>query len=136
MTRPALLPQVLALAGNDWRLFWMDRRAALLAFAVPILLASAFGLIFARQTEARTASRSPVAIVVEDDGPFTRRIAQELLASERFEAVAMTRLEAAARVGERRPGVAIVLPHGFECVKDWVPGATAARPPVEILHHP
>jgi ABC-2 type transport system permease protein len=136
MTRPALFPQVLALAGKDWRLFWADRRAAVLAFAVPIVLASTFGLIFARQTEARVASRLPVAIVVEDDGPFSRRIANELLISERFEAVELTRLEAEARIAERRPGVAIVLPRGFERVKEWIPGENAAQSSVEIFHHP
>jgi ABC-2 type transport system permease protein len=136
VTRPALFAQVLALAGNNWRLFWADRRAALLAFAVPIVLASAFGLIFSRQTEARAASRLPVAIVVEAECPFTRRIANELLTSERFEAVELTRSEAEARIAERRPGVAIVLPRGFERVKEWIPGEHAPRPPVEILHHP
>ena len=34
------------LAAKDWRLFWADRRAAVLCFVVPVVLASAFGLIF------------------------------------------------------------------------------------------
>ena len=79
------LNAILAVAGKDWQLFFADKRAALLCFAVPIVLASAFGLIFARQTEARSTTRLPIAIVVEDDGPFTRQIADALLASERFE---------------------------------------------------
>ena len=36
------------LAAKDWTLFWADRRAALLCFAVPIVLASGFGLVFDR----------------------------------------------------------------------------------------
>ena len=39
------------LAGKDWRLFWADRRAAALCFLVPVVLASAFGLIFARPAQ-------------------------------------------------------------------------------------
>ncbi|HEX4610128.1 MAG TPA: hypothetical protein VH092_18185, partial [Urbifossiella sp.] len=125
---------VLTVAGRDWRLFWADRRAAALAFAVPVVLASAFGLIFARQAADRAAPRLPVAVVVEADGAFARGIADELLASPRFAAVEMTRAAAEAAVADRRPGVAIVLPAGFEKVAEWAAGAD--RPPVEILHHP
>ena len=42
----ARLRLILALARKDWRLFWADRRAALLCFVVPVLLASVFGMIF------------------------------------------------------------------------------------------
>jgi ABC-2 type transport system permease protein len=134
MTRPGYLQLVLTLAGKDWRLFWADRRAAVLCFLVPVVLASAFGLIFHRP--AQDAARLPVMIVVEDDGPFTRRLADDLLASPRLEAVELSRAEAERRVADRRPGVALVLPCGFERLKDWQPGSTADRPPVEIRHHP
>ncbi|HXD88450.1 MAG TPA: ABC transporter permease [Urbifossiella sp.] len=134
--RPPLMSLIAALAAKDWRLFWADRRAALLTFAVPIVLASSFGLIFSRHTEARSATRLPIAIVVEDDGPFTQEVAVELLTSPRFEAVAMTREQAEGAIAERRPSVAIVLPRGFEKVKEWRPGSPGERPPVEIRHHP
>jgi ABC-2 type transport system permease protein len=128
------LKLVLAVAGKDWRLFWADRRAAALSFLVPVVLASAFGLIFARPAADRAAPRLPVAVVVEADGAFTRAVADELLASPRLAAVEMTRADAEAAVADRRPGVAIVLPAGFEQVAGWATGAD--RPPVELLHHP
>jgi ABC-2 type transport system permease protein len=134
--RPTLLGLVLAIAGKDWRLFWADRRAALLAFVVPIVLASAFGLIFVRQTESRSGTKLPVAIVVEDDGPLTQQVVLDLLASERLEATLLSRSEAEERLVERRPSVAIVLPNGFEHVKNWTPLANTHRPAVEFLHHP
>ena len=136
MIRPAPLPLVLALAAKDWRLFWSDRRAVLLCFMVPIVLASSFGLLFARTSANRSATRLPVAIVVEDASDFARNVANDLLVSSRFEAVSMTRTEAEAAVLDRRPGVAIVLPRGFGKVAEWRPGVARARPPVEILHHP
>src|SRR4030095_10301636 len=67
----------LSLARKDWRLFWADRRAALMCFVVPVVLASAFGLIFHRPpTEV---AKLHVVVVVEDEGPFTRQVADELL---------------------------------------------------------
>jgi ABC-2 type transport system permease protein len=38
-------------------------------------------------------------------------------------------------VTEHRPGIAIVLPVGFERLKEWQPGQ-ADKPSVQILHHP
>ena len=135
MTQAARVRLVLALAGKDWRLFWADRRAAALCFVVPVVLASACGLIFARSTETKQAARLPVAVVVEDGGPFARQVADDLLASPRLEAVELSRDEAERRVADRRPGVAIVLAAGFERVTEWA-ADPADRPGVELLHHP
>jgi ABC-2 type transport system permease protein len=136
MTTRASARLILTLARKDWRLFWADRRAAALAFAVPIVLASAFGLIFARPTADAAATRLPILLVVLDDGPFTRQVADELLASERFEAVEVPADQVEQRLADRRPGVAVVLPPGFERLKDWQPGGDRERPHVQIRHHP
>jgi ABC-2 type transport system permease protein len=128
------LPLALALARKDWRLFWADRRAALVCFAVPVLLASAFGVVF-HQPAPDACARLPVRVVVEADGPFTRRVADGLLGSDRLDASEATRADAEAAVADRR-AVAVVLPDGFERLKHWQPGETAERPEVRILHHP
>ncbi len=124
----------LTLARKDWRLFWADRRAAVLCFVVPVLLASAFGAIFHRPATGAT-TKLTVLIVVEDDGPFTRQVAADLLASPRFDAKEVSRAEACAAVAERK-AVAVVLPHGFERLKLWEPGVTTERPELILLHHP
>ncbi len=127
---------ILTLAGKDWRLFWADRRAALLCFVVPIVLASAFGMIFNRPGANASLAKLPVLVVVEDDGPFSAQVVGELLASSRLEAKLATFSEAEDAVPERRPSIAIVLPKGFERLKDWQPGQGGQRPEVRILHHP
>jgi ABC-2 type transport system permease protein len=124
----------LALARKDWRLFWADRRAALLCFVVPVLLAATFGAIFHRPASGANP-RLPVVVVVEDGGPFTRQVANEILASERLDAREASRADAATQVAERR-AVAVVLPAGFERLKLWEPGSTQARPELRLLHHP
>jgi ABC-2 type transport system permease protein len=136
MAATSKLSLTLSMARKDWRLFWTDRRAALLCFAVPVLLASAFGVIFHKPQQDGAGARLPVVVVVEDDGAFTRQVAAELLASPRFEAKELTRAEAEAAVAQRRPAVAVVLPAGFERLKDWTPGAAAERPRLALLHHP
>jgi ABC-2 type transport system permease protein len=132
MSRTSL---VLALAAKDWRLFWADRRAAALCFIVPVVLASAFGLIFNRPAPYAAPSRLPVLVVTEDDGPFTAHVAADLLASPRLDAKPATRAEAEAAVRGNRSAVAVVLPAGFEKVKDWQPGQ-GGGPELRVLHHP
>ncbi|AWM36590.1 ABC-2 family transporter protein [Gemmata obscuriglobus] len=124
----------LALARKDWRLFWADRRAALMCFVVPVVLAAAFGTVFNRPATGAPA-RLPVVLVVEDAGPFTRQVAQELLSSPRLEAKEVSRAEAEKAVTDRA-AVAVVLPAGFEQLKHWQPGVTTERPELHLLHHP
>src|SRR5690348_9452806 len=111
---PVRLTLILALAAKDWRLFLADRRAAVLCFAVPIVLASAFGIVFHRGAGRAGAPRLPLLIVVEGDGPFTSQVVADLLASPRVEAEVVSAADAEARVADRRPGVAVVFPRGFE----------------------
>ena len=59
------LATVLWLACKDWRLFLADRRAAVLCFAVPVVLASAFGLVFHKGAGHSGAPRLPLLIVAE-----------------------------------------------------------------------
>jgi ABC-2 type transport system permease protein len=132
----ARLGLILTLAGKDWRLFWADRRAALLCLLVPVVLASAFGMIFHRPAPDAAPNTLPVLVVVEDDGPLTARVAADLLGSPRLDARPATRAEAEAAVAERRPAVAVVLPAGFERLKGWQPGVSGERPELRLLHHP
>jgi ABC-2 type transport system permease protein len=129
------IPLTLTLARKDWRLFWADRRAALLCFVVPVVLASAFGLIFHRPAPDSARSKLPVLVVVEDAGPFARRVADGLLAAPRLDAKESSRADAEAAVADRR-AVAVVLPAGFDHLKEWQPGVPGERPELRLLHHP
>jgi ABC-2 type transport system permease protein len=131
MSRSSL---VLALVAKDWRLFWSDRRAALLCFVVPVILASAFGIIFHRPAPT-TQTKLPMLLVIEDDGPFTAQVAADLLASPRLDVKHATRAEAETAVADSRATVVVVLPAGFEKLKDWQPGQ-ASRPEIRVLHRP
>jgi ABC-2 type transport system permease protein len=127
---------ILTLAAKDGRLFLADRRAAVLCFAVPIVLASAFGIVFHRAPGRAGGPRLPLLVVVEEDGPFTRRVVDDLLASPRVEAEVVPPAAAQARVGELRPGVAVIFPKDFERLAAWQPGGAGEKPRVRIVHHP
>lgn len=126
------LDLIFALALKDWQLFFADRRAALLCFAVPIILASAFGMVFHKPTSGTQAPRLPLVIVDEDHSELSRLVVADLLASDRVEAYHLERSEVDARIADRQPGIAIVLPRGLSeglMTKN-------ARPQVEMLFHP
>jgi len=132
---------ILALAAKDWRLFLADRRAALLGFAVPIVLASAFGLIFAKTPGQSATPRLQLLVVCESHGPLTEQILADMLASPRLQIECLDRAEAERRVSDRRPGIAVILPASFETLNDWKPlpeNGTAQhnRPTLEIIHNP
>lgn len=135
---PARLNLILALAVKDWSLFFADRRAAALCFAVPIVLASAFGMIFHKAPGRAGAPRLPLLVVSEDGGSFTRKVVEDLLSSPRVEAELCGIREAEARVRDRNPDVAVVFPNGFEALANWTPGTSGPmeKPNVRILHNP
>jgi ABC-2 type transport system permease protein len=130
------LNAILAVAGKDWQLFFADKRAALLCFVVPIALASAFGLIFARPTDRTNAVQLPLLVVLDDAGPFTRAVAEDLVNGARVDAEIVTADEARRRVNDRQPGIAVVFPAGFETLASWKPGAAADKPTVRVLYNP
>lgn len=131
------LTLIIALAVKDWRLFLADRRAAVLCFSVPIVLASAFGMIFHKVPGRSGAPKLQLLIVSASDGPFTRQVVADLLASPRLEAEVVTREQAEHRVGDRRPGVAVLLPENLESLTNWKPGLSRDdRPRIAILHNP
>jgi ABC-2 type transport system permease protein len=130
------LTLVAALARKDWQLFLADRRAAVLCFAVPIVLASVFGLVFHRPGERLKAVRLPILVVNEDDSPIAREVVADLLASPHLDAAIADRASAVARIDARCGGVAVVLPRGFGAGLASCAVRSEARPPVELLHHP
>ena len=123
-----MLSTILILAGKDWRLFWSDRRAAALCFAVPIILASAFGLIFDRPTRAESNVKLPLLVVAEGESPFVRALVSDVLSSARIEAEIVSLGDVDRRLQDRRPGVAVVIPANI--------GEIEERPRLEIRHHP
>jgi ABC-2 type transport system permease protein len=127
MLQPRL---VWELARKDIKLFLADRRGVVLCFAVPILLASAFGAIFHRPLLERL--QVPLFLVVEDDSPLTQRVVSALHSSDKVDVRETDRVTAREYLDQQASGVVLILPAGFGRLTDL----TAERPRVEMLYHP
>ncbi len=131
---------LLALMIKDWLLFWSDQRTFVFSFLVPIILASAFGLVFDRPASgAGSSAQLPVYVVVEDSGPCTDALVRELLASPRLQAHQVDRPAAESALRQQRVPVAIVIPPGFEHAAAqvgnlWEVSKGGIRPHLELLH--
>jgi ABC-2 type transport system permease protein len=128
---------LVSLIGKDWQLFLADRRAAMLSLAVPIVLASTFGILFdTTSAQSNGSTRLPLLIAMEGNGPFTQRVVEELLISERLDAKLVDRASLNDRLANHSPGVAVVFGPDFERMANWSPGIQGERPRIEILHNP
>jgi ABC-2 type transport system permease protein len=111
---------LLTLMIKDWKLLWSDRRAALVSFCVPVILASGFGLLFDRPQAQGEEAVLPICLVIEDGGPCTAAVVQGFVSSSRLRVQVGDRAAAEAAVRRRRVAVAAVIPAGFEAAaRQW-----------------
>jgi ABC-2 type transport system permease protein len=106
---------------KDWQLFRSDRRALILAFIVPIVLASLFGLIFDRPARGLLPGKVQVIIVPQESEEAPTAFARDLSQHPRLNVTLMNRAEAESALLHRRASVALVL---------------EPQDKVMLLHHP
>jgi len=103
----------IALVRRDLRLFFMDRRAVIMSFVAPILIASFFGYVFGGASADQPASRIAVAAIDQDRSAISKHVLAALGADKALE-VKSADLEAArAAVRGGKTTVAVVIPAGF-----------------------
>jgi len=124
---------LVVLIRNDFRLFLADRRAALLCFLVPIVLASVFTSIFERPGRPTQSARLDLLVVAEDTDPLCAGIIDDLIATDRADVRRATRAEAEAEIAKRGSGVAVVFPVGFSAA---CRARDSQKPGLELLFHP
>jgi ABC-2 type transport system permease protein len=121
--------QLTALIRKDLKIFRSDRRALIVSFAVPALLALLFGMAF------RGGSSGPahvnVRIVDLDGSAGSQRLAAALTGHPLLRAQPATRDEAEALVRRGKVDVALVIPAGFVAA-----AAAGAHPTIEVLADP
>jgi ABC-2 type transport system permease protein len=124
-----------ALVRRDLRLFFMDRRAVVMAFVAPILIASFFGYLFGGVTKD-TATKISVAAVDQDGSDVSRQIITALAADKTFEVKARDLNEARERVRGGKDSVALVFPSGFGERAPRALYSADQRPEIQVLYDP
>src|SRR5262245_33461341 len=102
---------LLAMVRKDLLLFFSDRRAVIMSFAVPIAIASFFGAIV--PGPSKEPVRIAVTIVDEDGSPTSRAIVARAQADRSLKVSLATRDAAREAVRRGRTSVTVVVPRGF-----------------------
>jgi ABC-2 type transport system permease protein len=131
------LSAFVALVRKDLQLFFSDRRAVILTFAVPIAIASFFGSIFrGGGDDTAEAARIQIAVVDRDGSAISKGIVAGIQA-DRSLAASTPRLEdARSAVQKGEVAVAVIVPPGFGDAAGRAFLAQGAKPPVELLFDP
>jgi len=129
------LAAFVALVRKDLQLFFSDRRAVILTFAVPIAIASFFGSLFGRSNNDEPA-KIPIAIVDRDGSAISKAIVSGIKADKSL-ALSMPSLdEARGSVQRGDVAVAVIVPAGFGDAAGRAFLSQGAKPQVDLLFDP
>ena len=130
------LTAFLALVRKDLQLFFSDRRAVILTFAVPIAIASFFGSIFRGSGDNDEPAKIPIAIVDRDGSAISKAIVSGIHADKSL-ATSMPALdEARAAVQRGDVAVAVIVPPGFGDAAGRAFLSQGDKPQVDLLFDP
>ena len=130
------LTAFLALARRDIRLFFLDRRAVVMSFVAPILIASFFGYIFGGANNDQPASKIDVAVVDRDGSDISAKIVSALKSDAAIHLKKLSLEEAREAVRGGKITVAAVIPPGFgeDAARAFL--SPAAKPEIGLLYDP
>jgi ABC-2 type transport system permease protein len=131
-----MLTPLVAMVRKDLRLFFTDRRALIMSFAAPIVIASFFGAIFAGGRGTDEPARIAVRVVDQDGGAIARAIVDAARADTNLSVTVSALEDARAAVRRGRVVVAVVIPGGFGDAAGRAFVAGRDRPRLEFLYDP
>lgn len=102
-----------AMVRKDLLLFFSDSRAVIMAFAVPIAIASFFGSIFSGPGQNGEAAKIPVALVDQDSSAISRRIVEGARAEKTFALAILDAETARDQIRHGKTTVGVIIPKGF-----------------------
>ncbi len=102
-----------ALVRKDLQLFFVDRRALLMSFAIPIAIGSFFGYVLGGAGDQANQSKIAVLIVDQDRSAISEEIVKQLSAEKALEVKPSTPDEARATVRKGSATVAVIIPPNF-----------------------
>jgi ABC-type multidrug transport system permease subunit len=126
-----------AMIAKDLRLFLTDRRALMMAFAAPIVIASFFGAIFSSVHGMAERARLAIYVVDRDRSPIARAIVAAV-EDDRNLSVTVTRDHDEAWMAVRRGTAmaAVIIPPGFGEEAGRAFFGAQVRPQLKFLYDP
>jgi ABC-2 type transport system permease protein len=126
----------IALVRRDLHLFFMDRRAMIMSFVAPILIASFFGYVFGGVSADQPPSRIAVAAIDQDQSGISRHVLTALSADKALDVKSAELEPARAAVRGGKTTVAVVIPPGFgdRAAKSLFRGQD--KPEIQLLYDP
>ena len=131
----ALIP-IAAMVRKDLQLFFSDRRAVIMSFAVPIAIASFFGSIFSGPSRNAEPARVSVAIVDQDGSPISAAIVAGARTDKNLKLTTPLEAEAREAVRRGRTVVAVIIPKGFGDAAGKAFFSNGERPPLDLVYDP
>lgn len=127
----------IALVRKDLQLFFSDRRAVILTFAVPIAIASFFGSIFRGSGDSSSEPATiPIAIVDRDGSAISKEIVAGIQADASLTTSTPTFEQVRSVVQKGDVAVAVIVPPGFGDGASRALIAPGDRPQVDLLFDP
>jgi ABC-2 type transport system permease protein len=126
-----------AIVAKDLRLFLTDRRAVMMSFAAPIVIASFFGAIFSSVHGMAERARMAVYVVDRDRSPIARAIVAAVEDDKNL-SVTVSRDPDDAWLAVRRGAVvaAVILPPGFGDDAGRAFFGNQGKPELKFLYDP
>jgi ABC-2 type transport system permease protein len=133
----SLIP-FLAMVRKDLLLFFSDRRAVIVAFAVPIFIGSFIGFITGGSGAGRNdRPRVDVSIADEDGSAMSKAIVANALADRSLRLTIVDAVETKSRVRKGDSAVGVVIPKGFgDGTLQALRHRDAAKPQLSIVYDP
>jgi len=125
-----------AMVRKDLLLFFADRRSVIMAFAVPILVASFFGSVFSGSSSDAEPARIAIAVVDQDGSTISRAIVTGLQGDRNLKVALPPEDEARASVKRGRTSVAAIIPAGFGDAAGQAFFGSAPKPALDLLYDP
>ncbi len=130
------LQALVALVKKDLLIFFGDRRAVILSFAVPITIASFFGSIFAGAGQDNEPAKILVAIVDQDSSAISQGMVASAKADKNLSISTPSLDTARSQVQQGKTAVSVVIPKGFGDAAGRAFLAGAAKPQLDFLYDP
>ena len=125
-----------AMVRKDIQMFFTDRRAVLMSFVAPIVIASFFGYIFGGQSGQTAPTRIPILIVDQDGSAVSKRIVAGLTADPALDVKPSSLDAARTAVRKGKAIVAILIPQGFGADAGRALFGAAQKPEIGALYDP